>query len=99
MSEERFGTTAGGGAIDFRGDVLSVKDSIVVFNGGINAGIKQGMKFNITRVDAPFYLGTVTVNIDPDTKLSAGIFTPASGQALKAPYVPKVGDSVVPANK
>jgi hypothetical protein len=97
--EERLGTTAGGGALDFRGDVITVNGSIVVFSGGINAGVKQGMKFNVTRAESPYYIGTVIVNIDPDTRLSAGVFTPIAGQPLKAPYLPKVGDSIVPATK
>ena len=97
--EEKLGTTAGGGAVDFRGDVVTVNGSIIVFSGGINAGVKQGMKFNVNRNVAPFYIGTVIVNIDPDTRLSAGVFTPVAGQLLKAPYLPKVGDSIVPSNR
>ncbi len=97
--EEKLGAAAGGGAIDFRGDVLTVRDGVVVFSGGINAGIKQGMRFNVTRAEAPYYIGTVIVNINPDTRISAGLFTPIPGQALKAPYLPKVGDSIVPSTK
>ena len=97
--EEKLGTTAGGGAVDFRGDVVMVNGSIIVFSGGINAGVKQGMKFNVNRNVAPFYIGTVIVNINPDTRLSAGVFTPVAGQLLKAPYLPKVGDSIVPSNR
>jgi hypothetical protein len=96
LSEEKQGAAAGGGAVDFRGDVIMVNGSVVVFSGGLNAGVKQGMKFNVIRNEAPFYIGTLVVNIDPDTRLSAGLFTPIAGQAMKGLYVPKVGDSIVP---
>jgi len=100
LAEQQLGTTAAG-AIDFRGDVVKVggRGEIVVFNGGLNAGIKSGMTFNVTRATAPYFIGTVTVNISPDTLLSAGQFTPVAGQRLTGDYVPRVGDSILPAIK
>ena len=79
---------------DFRGDVLAVKDEVILFSGGANAGVKAGKRYVVTRPTDPFYLGTVLVIDASDPQKSTGIFTPASGQKLAGKYAPKVGDSV-----
>jgi len=96
IQEERLGATAAAGIEGFRGDVIDVRDDIVVFKGGLNAGVRKNMTFVVRRSVAPFFIGSVTINIDPDTQVSAGVFTPAPGQTAKGEYLPKKGDSIEP---
>jgi hypothetical protein len=79
---------------DFRGDVLAVKDEVILFSGGANAGVKSGKRYVVTRPSDPFYVGTVLVIDASDPKSSYGIFSPAAGNKLAGKYVPKVGDQV-----
>ena len=78
---------------DFRGDVLSVdeKAGIIVFSGGVNAGVKAQRKYVVTRTTAPFYVGTVVVLDASDPKFSSGVFTPAADPSNSYPAVSASG--------
>jgi uncharacterized phage infection (PIP) family protein YhgE len=84
---------AAGGAVTFRGEVLAADGDVLAFNGGLNAGVKVGQVYKVSRNVAPFFVGYVTVT-KADPQASAGTFTPPSGQKVAGQYVPKQGDTV-----
>ncbi len=84
---------AAGGAVAFRGQVIEAKDDVLAFDGGLNAGVKVGQVYRVSRNVAPYFIGTVTVT-KTDPQASAGTFTPAFGQKVAGQYAPKKGDTV-----
>ncbi len=100
IQEAKQGAEAASGILDFRGDVLDVRGGdIIVFSGGLNAGVRKGMKFIVKRNAEPYYLGTLVVNIDPDTNISAGVFKPVNPLQTTGIYAPKKGDTITPDSK
>jgi hypothetical protein len=93
LQEEKVGTGVVGAEGKFRGEIGQVSGDIVSFNGGLNAGVKVGSTYKVTRATDPFFVGTVTVTVS-DPTVSAGVFTPAANQRLTGKYVPKAGDTV-----
>lgn len=86
---------AGGaaGAVSFRGEVTAADGDVLAFNGGLNAGVRVGQVYRVSRNAAPFFIGYVTVT-KADPQAAAGTFTPAAGQKVAGQYVPKKGDTV-----
>jgi hypothetical protein len=86
---------AGGaaGAVSFRGEVTDASGDVLAFNGGINAGVKVGQVYRVSRGEDPFYVGTVTVT-RVEQQAAAGTFTPAGRNKIVGKYVPKKGDTI-----
>lgn len=93
LLEARQANAVGGAGADakFRGEVTAItKDGLLGFSGGLNAGVKEGRVYKVTRNAAPSFLGYVKVSV-VDTQNSAGIFTPVKNSAE---YTPKKGDII-----
>jgi hypothetical protein len=93
MQEEKIGAGVVGAESKFRGQIGQVSGDLVAFDGGLNAGVKVGNTYKVTRATDPFFVGTITVTVS-DQRVSAGSFTPAKGQRMTGKYVPQPGDTV-----
>jgi hypothetical protein len=93
LQEARPGVAAAAGGA-FRGEVSEVSQTgdTISFSGGLNAGVKEGSVYRVTRDKSPYFVGTVTVTVVGTTS-AAGTFTSAKGAAT-GDYRPKAGDTV-----